>query len=479
MQLASISKTSAQLFPVAASNDTSHQHTTAVPFFSVLTDAINKAIVPKYAAPITLISYPSQGDFLWYYQNMNGVFNQGTFDYISAKVSQGQMPYTAALSPSGGFPNAYSTVISSLYYSLSSKDVQKLNNATAQAQMQGMQVVSSYETAFGTITDDQLNVARAQYGDWVKTKLDYVIDVVIAGRWSGHESAGLAPLSYTQMANAPDLTTLLPNLPVSGVTALNNLKIYLNKISTVTTLSDSASNGYWTVQQLKNNTMSPSAANGGAKLVNPNTGAISGGYQVAYNVANSIMDISNDLQNINRSMTIALHIKKVGATTIDIYTAWDETTIDTISYSLPDSVYVNLYPLSSGQSDQIIELVYYGFTMVATGPLQWNDTTNKGWYAAYPINQALKNDTQDITGYKFASWPPPYNMNSYENGGDFGYLSNLLICNYQKVAITMGYSGNATGNGGKPTTTQSMSVPTLQQTAYVIGGSFKFPGTNK
>ena len=62
-------------------------------FFARLTSAINQQIAPVLNLSITLIQY--QGDFLWWYQNPNLVFNQGTFDYISARVSPGDVGATA------------------------------------------------------------------------------------------------------------------------------------------------------------------------------------------------------------------------------------------------------------------------------------------------------------------------------------------------------------------------------------------------
>jgi hypothetical protein len=76
-----------------------------------LATAINDAIAPIYHTQIVLVAYPAQGDFPWWYQNPNGVFNQSTFDYVSARVSPSGAPGTVRLSPSGGFPNAYMQVV--------------------------------------------------------------------------------------------------------------------------------------------------------------------------------------------------------------------------------------------------------------------------------------------------------------------------------------------------------------------------------
>ena len=53
------------------------------------------------------VQYPAQGDLEWYYFDVNQVFNQGTFDYISGLVSPGNVPGTVQLGASGSFPNGY------------------------------------------------------------------------------------------------------------------------------------------------------------------------------------------------------------------------------------------------------------------------------------------------------------------------------------------------------------------------------------
>src|SRR5262249_1385728 len=138
----------------------------------------------KYKAQITLTATSSQGDLMWYYQNSRGVFNSGTFDFVSARVSKGKLPYTADLSPGGGFPNAYSWVISSLYFNLSSRDKLLLNNVTTATQLDATKLINTYETTFGTITDEELDEAHTQYGDWVTDKLSFIIEVIAGGRWS-------------------------------------------------------------------------------------------------------------------------------------------------------------------------------------------------------------------------------------------------------------------------------------------------------
>jgi len=72
-------------------------------FYSALQKKATSAVASIFKSPIIPIQYPAQGDFMWNYKNNNGVFNGGTYDYISANVSAGDITGCAKLSASGGF----------------------------------------------------------------------------------------------------------------------------------------------------------------------------------------------------------------------------------------------------------------------------------------------------------------------------------------------------------------------------------------
>jgi hypothetical protein len=88
--------------------------------YQLLAAEINAQIEPVYHTTVTLVQYPSQGDFPWYYQNLNDVFNAATFGYISARVSPGDDGTgLAKLSGPGSYPNAYAQLLSQTGYYVS------------------------------------------------------------------------------------------------------------------------------------------------------------------------------------------------------------------------------------------------------------------------------------------------------------------------------------------------------------------------
>jgi hypothetical protein len=334
--------------------------------YQVLAAAINAQVALIYHTSVTLVQYPSQGDFPWYYENANQVFNNGTFGYISARVSPGDAAGLAKLSTPGGYPNAYAGLLSQIEYGLSSADA---------------------------AAHDQDAVSEAAYGNAV-------------------------------------------------------------------------------LSQLKQATYQPSAANGGMLTVDPNTGAVSAGFQVGYGINTPLATISNGLQS--------------GQPTVTVQVAAGNGTTATISYP--------------------------GCQLVAVQPAAWQQATNTGWYDTDPITQAYSNGQQDVTGYRFVS-PPSYNLGQLSSGGNFGRLVSLLISNAPVVtfaadtsaadpsaadtsaafadgvspdAVVGFYESLSLLNLGRSSAQELLAlpdsaaaqtqptVPQLQQSAYVVGACLDF-----
>jgi hypothetical protein len=102
--------------------------------YQVLAAAINAQLQLVYHLSVTLVQFPTQGNFLWYYENANQVFNNGTSGYLSARVSPGDAAGLAKLSGPGSYPNAYAQLLSQVEYGISSADQAAHNqNAINQA----------------------------------------------------------------------------------------------------------------------------------------------------------------------------------------------------------------------------------------------------------------------------------------------------------------------------------------------------------
>jgi len=472
--------------------------------YSVFTDAINKAISDIYHIEITPIEYSSQGDFMWCYQNVNQIFNEGTFNYISARVIPGTDRETVMLSSAGSLPNAYSQVITSINYTLSTNDAVWLNESQKKATAYQLTVISDYEADFGRITDADMAKAREKYGKWtVNNKFDYIITVVIGVQWSGQEQ----PLTYQEIAGG-DLKKLLPKAPANAERVIADVQYYIDIMKPIKALLEKIQLNSWIIYQLNNNTMNPSDTNGGMKIVNPNTGEVSKGFQTGYTVMRMVSDIEKDLNDKERILRVEIPFSNSNPINQSV-----------LHFSKADSLNYDMQSVPGSSEDITIMLEYQGYTLIPVNPVIWQLTSSTGWYLGYPITEAYKNGKQDVTGFKFVS-EPAYNLGTLSQGGNFGHITNLLVCKCPP-AITVHYKNadckkfkefwdkNAEGNltllsginlGGYSDYTytgnilqgssnsnfsitfspsqENVGVPLMQSTAYVIGGTFEFPGGN-
>ncbi len=488
--------------------------TTPEDFYRVLTAEINRQIEPIYGLRVTLIKSASQGDFHWFYENLNGIFNQGTFDYVSARVSPDDIPGIAQISPAGGFPNAYVQVVTAIYYLLSPEDEARLQRAVTDASAQATVVVRTYQSTFGEITDSQMTAGQSALGPpAVSNKQDYVIGFVMGYLWSGRREQNQPALAYTEIAKAPDLAHLLPQMPKEGQPVLAAAQEYLRLLGPANALEDQMFLGGWTIAQLRNNTARPDAANGGMKTVNPNTGDVSAEDQVGYGVGVPIAAIQRELNDPTR-LVRAVVSWNAAASPAGGPPGGARLSIESLLHlRLADGSGLELLQLEGRGGEATITIDYPGFTMVPAGPKSWLEKEDTGWFNGGPIAEANRNSGKAVSGFHFTV-PPAYNLGPQVEGGDFGLITHLLISNPPIVTIdfpegdlerfskrlaqgasgrlglfgsaperrlsaplySVSYSRLAGGGFALVLAPVQLAVSPLQQTAYVIGGTFDFPG---
>lgn len=404
-------------------------------FYSALQEQAMAAVQDTFKSTLYPVQFPSQGDFKWNWQNGNQVFNDATYQYINALAAPGDVAGTVELSAGGGFANAYVSVLNAMVYSLSSGDQAKLTQAQSNASVQAGTIVSDYQNTFGTITPAQMTAAGVQ------TKQDYVISYVLGSQWSG----ATPPLSYTTMAGARKLKTLLPNAPASGDQVISDVTVYLNLMQPVNGLSDELQNGAWTLSQLKGNAMTPTAANGGIQTFDPNTGTVLPSYNDGWAISDSIASITNDLQNISRTISISMTTSQSSGNEVNVNVEGQAgfSIGSWLEFSTQASGSYDMSKTAGASTDCSVSITYAGYSMVPAAPAAWQQATNVGFYYADPINQAAANGNQDVTGFKFLN-TPPYQLASLADGGNFGLLTNLLISNFPTVSITYTHADYST-----------------------------------
>jgi hypothetical protein len=397
------------------------------PFYSAVREKAMAKVKDILRSPLYPVQYPSQGDFKWNWQNANQVFNDDTYQYVNARVLPGEVPGTVALSPGGGFANAYDAVLSDIVYSLSTADLGRLSAAQSNASVQAGTVVKDYQNLYGEITSAQMTSAGVQ------TKQDYVISYVLGSLWSGQTP----PLTYSDMAAARNLRDKLPKAPAGGDQVITDVAEYLYLMQPVLGLQDQQQNAAWVLRILRGNARNPTAANGGMQTFNPNTGAILSGYNNGWAIHSDVASISNDLQNTNRAISIGMTISRSSQNEFSVHVEGHTgfTVGSWLQFSAGGSSSYDMSKVQGSSTDCSVSITYEGYSMVTAGPAAWQQAITSGFYYPDPIRQAVVNAGQDVTGYHFLN-APPYNLAPVDAGGDFGLITGLLISKYPTVSIT-------------------------------------------
>jgi hypothetical protein len=169
--------------------------------YQMLAAAINAQLALLYHTSVTLVQFPSQGNLLWYYQNGDQIFNDGTFGYISARVGPGDAAGLAKLSGPGGYPNAYLQLLSQVEYGVGSADVAAGNQAAIRQAAAGNALLTALRQATSTPTvanGGMLTVDPNTGAVSSSCQVGYAVN------------AALATLSNGLQAEQPTLTVQVP-----------------------------------------------------------------------------------------------------------------------------------------------------------------------------------------------------------------------------------------------------------------------------
>jgi hypothetical protein len=183
--------------------------------------------------------------------------------------------------------------------------------------------------------------------------------------------------------------------------------------------------------------MYPSASNGGFQTFDPNTGTVLPGYNDGWGISDSIASINNDLLNTGRTISIGMTTSQSSGSDLEVNVQGQAgfSIGSWLEFETEVSGSYDMSKTSGTSTDCSVSIVYAGYSMVPAAPAAWQQATNTGFYYPDPLNQAVVNGTQDVTGFKFLN-TPPYQLGPLASGGNFGLLTNLLISNYPTISIT-------------------------------------------
>ncbi|HEY0384173.1 MAG TPA: hypothetical protein VGC72_18435 [Candidatus Elarobacter sp.] len=418
-------------------------------YFTALQQQITAQLSAQLTGPTYLIDAGSQGDFAYNYVNpLNQMFNQWTYDYMSQRVAQGTQPNSIALQGSGSYEQSYLQLVNQLGFKLDTADAAVLQTALNNAQTEGGDVITTYESAFSPISAANLAAAAAALGINTQiipfTDIDFVIDYVLGSAWSA-VGKNVAPLSRKTMANAENLADLLPNMPPDGQPVVALVSQYLGLLGPANQLASQQNYGWWVIGQMKSNLQSGNLATGpgGMQVFDPSNPQ-STKFVAAYGISESLDAIQQSLASPSAlNMNLAVQQSSSSSSSVSIngggfFDFGDEI----LSLSGSASFQYNMTTGSGAGQSIGISLSYAGLTLVPLAPLAWSGAASPapgstvGWWSPSVFQQAYANfqkGTGAPSGFTFVNTP---NLNlAALPAGNFDNLAQLVVSQYPTISV--------------------------------------------
>jgi len=439
------------------------------------------------------IEIASQGGFPYNYLDENTNFNYNTWLFLNSVMRAGEHGGVVFGEP---LSNAYLALITALSYKYSTADETTLKENLIRSGEDATKVVQVYEQKYGEITDAQLKAAGQD------TKLDYIIAYKLQ-QWAGKN----APLELTN-DNIADLTDVLPALPLSAQPLLDPISTYLGDLVGVLGLLNSRGFASYLLTHLKENTLKPTTGNGGKSTSNHEM-------HVAFTIKEEMERIATALKNTANQFTVTFHVSDYTESSMTVSVSGSGSGVipigDFLGISVGGGASYDMHSLNTHGDALDVTLTYTGVNLVNFGPVLYQVDSKTGWFDPQPLREAVADHQKDVSGFQLSPWPSTYD---FGQGGNFGYLNALIISAYPTVKISYANGSSSDyesmikenasvgvslfgirlggvqqsfsqgkveqhGKGEGFDVTLAPNPPsgtTLNQTAYVIGGSVAYPG---
>ncbi|OCX52146.1 hypothetical protein BEL04_11680 [Mucilaginibacter sp. PPCGB 2223] len=449
------------------------------------------------------VSTDSLGPIHFYWQN-GSFFNAYTWNYINNLFAYNQINnnyYTNG----DGLNTALYNAFSAISYVLSSTDQATVNQAYLNNTGDMATLVSNYIN--GGYSTVPAGTTQAQYNYVLQQMLD----------WSQPSGSTMPPVSYTTFFQSPNPAALLPYAPPGAAQLIKQLIAIVNKMGAANAIIGAQqavvselSNVLKNIQGPVNySTSNPTPAgwmalvddNGPVSscepqwILNPPAATITTGLETgsSFTVRLTVTDIDNSTCNVSVNGGAGVSVG-VGFFGINASTS--------ASYDL-STITENITQLD-------VTMTFNGVTNISMVPSAYNISTSAGWWLPSILSQAV-NYNSAVSGPYMP--PSAYNFNQ---DGNFGVLNNLFISQLPAMELTfttinadeinqifttttswgVDFLGIDFGGGSSTSTYTShvsdyssnsititmappsfpSSLPSNDQTAFVIGASLTWPG---
>jgi hypothetical protein len=382
-----------------------------------------------------LVPVQYNGDLNWLWTTGAGDMNQLTYNYVSgAATPTGASDGTVQVQEGGSFPNFFQQLVNAITWEFGAADNATLQQSKTASAAQEAALLQAYVGVFGAPTPAQIATAQ-KVNPLISTALDYVVNYMAGYLWAGIPT-GQPALSLYAMQTAPNLRTLLQYAPASAQSILQSLTAYLNALGPGAALQDKLSLGSYTLQQLKNNLLAPSAANGAILLSNPPTTS----YYLGFSSNKTPSQILQELSNTSQSVTLSFSASQSSQGGYDVAFSggaginWSGALL---GISAGTSFKGDVASQQGSGSSFSITMTFPGVTVIPFAPTAWQQTSggSTGWFYEAAIHQALLNSQAGgaaDSGFTFKNGVPA-GITLGEDG--MGYLQALVVSGYPTVTV--------------------------------------------
>ncbi|MGD8911167.1 MAG: lamin tail domain-containing protein [Candidatus Thiodiazotropha sp.] len=358
--------------------------------------------------PLESFNVGSSGNMPYYWQDPRNLqFNERTYDWIKSALKAGITP----IQQDQVFTNLYIKALSCVSYSLSSSDQEKLNQAKANATDQQMAVLKAWQDAFGSLPSGQ-----GQPIDLIAAE--------IASQWA------VPPTTLQAIQQSVNINQLLNNVPASGKAIVPVFANWLNAIGSAISLVNSTTmNSAYLAKALAAAQM-PSDQNGGLMLDNNLV-------VPAYEVNTQLSDILNGLKNSAQAIGLNMKITRTNESEYQVNveggTGFAVPVFSLFSLNVGGNAHYFESDIATMENETSVKMTFPGVTHISFGPVPFDMSPPRNWFWMKPIQDAINNGSNDVSGFKFS--PDP--QIDFTKNGPFAYLMGAAISNYPSMEITV------------------------------------------
>jgi len=350
----------------------------------------------------------SKGNMPYYWQDPRNLeFNEKSYNWINSNLKADTTPTQL----DQNFTNIYIDVLSKVNYSLSKADQAKLNHAKEDATDQQGAVLMAWKSAFGSFPDGDGqpidNIASQIASNWAKP------------------STTLQDIQQSININA-----LLNNVPASGKTVVPVFVNWLNAIGESISLENNVTMNNAYLARALAAAQSPTDSNGGLKLNNNDV-------VPSYGISTSLASILNGLKDESNTATMSMTVKRSTESEFTVKVEGEASfsipVLDLFTINVGGNASYFKSDIATTDNETTVEMSFPGVTLINFGPSDFTKSPSKNWYWMKPITDAISNESDDVSGFKFSPEPQV----DFSDSGNFGFLIGTVISNYPSVKITV------------------------------------------